>query len=113
MRGHKAGVVAGMRYERDVAPAKKTPAQLVEMQREKYAEESASKTQSSEFAEVTFEDVAGPDYIFGAVVDSEVYKQILIKELLEQGITEIRGKPLEDAIHVSTTLTPEMMNRSN
>lgn len=51
-------------------------------------------------AEVMFDEVVGKEFIYGAVVTSEAHKQIVMRVLIDKGINDINGTPLEEAIHV-------------
>ncbi|CRX37972.1 hypothetical protein [Estrella lausannensis] len=51
-------------------------------------------------AEVMFEDVVGPDYIYGAVVNRPEDKAEVIRVLTGMGIDNIQGVPLNEAIFV-------------
>lgn len=59
-------------------------------------------------AEVMFEDTIGANYIYGAVVQTEEEKASVIRVLNEQGIDNIGGKPLDEAIFVGK-LSPKMI----
>lgn len=59
-------------------------------------------------AETMFEDILGAQYIMGAIVETDTDKQDVISVLQSQGITQIAGKKLNDAIFVGTKLNTDI-----
>ena len=55
-------------------------------------------------AEIMFDEVVGREFIYGAVVKTEKAKAKAIAVLEAQGIKDINGVPLADAIHVEICL---------
>jgi hypothetical protein len=85
--------------------------ELIKQQQKKYKNFSPGKSNSwnQEYAEVTFEGTVDSKYIYAAVVPNEEYKRVVIEELKKQKITEINGKPLEEAIIVGSSLSRDMV----